>query len=88
MHFWNSHFQQSVMLIHSTIHKPQIRWDAEFSSRCCILPNTAYQAYKHRESTARSFRVLPSSEIYFLVTTSQGAEFIVTIPHIALIKRL
>ena len=45
-----------------------------------ILSNTAYQAYKHRESTARSFRVLQSSEIDFLVTTSQGTEFIVTIP--------
>ena len=45
-----------------------------------ILSNAAYQSYKHRESAARGFRVLPSSETDFLVTTSRGADFIVTLP--------
>ena len=50
-----------------------------------ILSNAAYQAYKHRESAAQSFQVLPSSEIDFLVTTPHGTEFIVAIPPIALV---
>ena len=35
-----------------------------------ILSNAVYQSYKYRESTARGFRVLLSSETDFLVTTS------------------
>jgi hypothetical protein len=47
-----------------------------------ILSNAAYKSYKFRESTARGFRVLPSSETSFLVTTSRAAEFIVNLPTI------
>jgi hypothetical protein len=45
-----------------------------------ILSNMAYRDYKHRESAARGFRVLPSSDTDFLVTSSGGAEYIVTLP--------
>ena len=45
-----------------------------------ILSNIAYQSYKYRETAARGFRVLPSSETNFLVTTSRGADFIVKLP--------
>ena len=49
-----------------------------------VLSNAAYQAYKHRESAARSFQVLPSSDTTFLVTTTQGAQYIVTLPPVTL----
>jgi hypothetical protein len=45
-----------------------------------ILSNAAYRSYKHRETAARGFRVLPSSETDFLVTTSRGVDFIVALP--------
>jgi hypothetical protein len=46
-----------------------------------VLSNAAYQAYKHRESAARSFQVLPSSDTTFLVTiTTQGTQYIVSLP--------
>jgi hypothetical protein len=45
-----------------------------------VLSNAAYRSYKHRESAARGFRVLPSSETNFLVTTSTGADFVVDLP--------
>jgi len=45
-----------------------------------ILSNTAYQSYKHRETAARGFQIQPSSDTRFLVTTSRGSEFIVTLP--------
>ena len=45
-----------------------------------VLSNTAYQAYKHRESAARSFQVLPSSDTTFLVTTAQAVQYIVSLP--------
>jgi hypothetical protein len=45
-----------------------------------VLSNKAYYSYKHRESIARGFQVLPSSDINFLVTTSQGVDFIVILP--------
>ena len=44
-----------------------------------ILSNSAYRSYKSRESSSRSYRVLPSSETIFLVTTLQGTEFIVNL---------
>lgn len=42
-----------------------------------VLSNMAYSSYKSRETAARGFRVLPSSNTSFLVTTSRGSEFIV-----------
>ena len=45
-----------------------------------VLSNTAYYSYKHRETAARGFQVLPSSETNFLVTTSRGIDFIVDLP--------
>jgi hypothetical protein len=45
-----------------------------------VLSNTAYQAYKHRESAARGFRVLPSSDTTFLITTSRGIDHVVHLP--------
>jgi hypothetical protein len=45
-----------------------------------ILSNSVYRGYKNRESSSRSYQVLPSSETNFLVTTSRGAEFIVDLP--------
>jgi hypothetical protein len=45
-----------------------------------ILSNAAYQGYKHRESIARSFRVLPSSDTYSLVSTFRASQLIVTLP--------
>jgi hypothetical protein len=45
-----------------------------------MLSNTAYQAYKHRESAARGFQVLPSSDTTFLITTSRGIDHIVHLP--------
>ena len=47
-----------------------------------VLSNTAYQAYKYRESKARSFQVLPSSDITFLVTTTSASQYIVSLPPI------
>jgi hypothetical protein len=47
-----------------------------------VLSNAAYQAYKHRESAARGFQVLPSSNTSFLVTTTRGNEYIVSLPPI------
>jgi hypothetical protein len=47
-----------------------------------VLSNSAYQGYKHRESVARGFQVLPSSDTTFLVTTTQGAQYIVSLPPI------
>jgi hypothetical protein len=52
------------------------------------LSNTAYQAYKRREFAARSFQVLPSSDTTFLVTTTtQGTQYIVSLPPIELDQR-
>jgi hypothetical protein len=48
-----------------------------------ILSNIAYQGYKYRESIARSFRVLPSSDTHFLVSTSRASQHIVTLPPVA-----
>ena len=48
-----------------------------------ILSNAAYKGYKHREKFAWSFRVLPSSDTHFLVSTSQAAQYIVALPPIA-----
>ena len=45
-----------------------------------VLSNKAYHSYKYRESLARGFQVLPSSNTNFLVTTSQGVDFIVELP--------
>jgi MULE transposase domain len=45
-----------------------------------VLSNAAYKAYKHRESAARSFQVLPSSDTVFLVTTTRGSQYIVNLP--------
>jgi hypothetical protein len=45
-----------------------------------VLSNTAYKGYKYRETAARGFRVLASSETNFLVTTSRGVDFIVDLP--------
>ena len=49
-----------------------------------VLSNAAYKAYKHQESAAQSFQVLPSSDTKFLVTTTQGAQYIVKLPPIIL----
>lgn len=48
--------------------------------RNSILSNQACQSYKHRETAARGFQVLPLSETTFLVTTSRGAGLIVNLP--------
>lgn len=48
-----------------------------------ILSNAAYKGYKHREKIAQSFRVLPSSNTHFLVSTSEAAQYIVALPPIA-----
>jgi hypothetical protein len=45
-----------------------------------FLSNTAYRQYKYRESIAREFRVFPSSNSDFRVTTSQSLDFIVHLP--------
>jgi hypothetical protein len=45
-----------------------------------VLSNAAYQAYKHRESAARGFQVLPSSNTSFLVTTTRSNQYIVSLP--------
>jgi hypothetical protein len=45
-----------------------------------VLSNTAYQAYKHRESAAQGFQVLPSSNTSFLVTTTRSNQYIVSLP--------
>jgi hypothetical protein len=42
-----------------------------------VLSSAAYRSYKHRETAARGFRVLPSSDTNFLVTMSRGVDFIV-----------
>ena len=47
-----------------------------------VLSNAAYQAYKHRELAARGFQVFPSSDTTFLVTTTQGNQYIVSLPPI------
>ena len=44
------------------------------------ISNAAYKAYKHRESAARSFQVLPSSDTVFLVTTTCRSQYIVNLP--------
>jgi hypothetical protein len=44
------------------------------------LSNAAYQAYKHRELAARGFQVLPSSQTTFLVNTTRGNQYIVSLP--------
>jgi len=46
------------------------------------LSNAAYRGYKHRELAARGFQVLPSSDTAFLVTTTRGAQYIVSLPPI------
>jgi hypothetical protein len=45
-----------------------------------MLSNSAYRGYKSRESLARSYYVLATSETSFLVTTASLAEFLVTLP--------
>jgi hypothetical protein len=45
-----------------------------------ILSNTAYKDYKRQELAARSFRVQPSSDTTFLVTTAKGSQYIVSLP--------
>ena len=49
-----------------------------------VLSNAAYKDYKHRESTARGLQVLPSSDTTFLVTTTQGTQYIVSLPPLSL----
>jgi hypothetical protein len=50
-----------------------------------VLSNAAYQTYKHQQSAARSFQVLPSSDTTLLVTTTtQVTEHIVSLPPITL----
>jgi hypothetical protein len=46
-----------------------------------VLSNKAYRSYKYRESIARGFQVLLSSNINFLVTTLQGVDFIIDLPN-------
>src|ERR1700704_285761 len=53
-----------------------------------ILSNAAYRGYKHRESATRGFQVLPSSDTTFLVTTTQAAQYIVSLPPITEVDRL
>jgi hypothetical protein len=45
-----------------------------------VLSNAAYKQYKHRESIARGFTVLASSDNDFIVTTSRGIDYIVYLP--------
>jgi hypothetical protein len=47
-----------------------------------VLSNSAYQGYKHRELAARGFQVPPSSDTTFLVATTRGAQYIVSLPPI------
>ena len=50
-----------------------------------VLSNAAYQTYKHQQSAARSFQVLPSSDTTLLVTTTTPVtEHIVSLPPITL----
>jgi hypothetical protein len=49
-----------------------------------VLSNAAYRAYKHRELAARGFQVLPSSDTAFLVNTTRGNQYIVSLPPITL----
>ena len=53
-----------------------------------VLSNAAYRGYKHRESAARGFQVLPSSDTTFLVTTTHAAQYIVSLPPITEADRL
>jgi hypothetical protein len=52
------------------------------------LSNTAYQGYKHWESAARGFQVIPSSDTTFVVTTTRAAQYIVSLPPITEVDRL
>ena len=40
-----------------------------------VLSNAAYKQYKHRESIARGFTVLASTNNDFMVTTSRGIDY-------------
>ena len=53
-----------------------------------VLSNTAYRQYKHRESSARHFTVLASSDTDFMVTTFQGIDYIVNLPPADMLNRL
>ena len=50
------------------------------------LSNTAYKQYKHRESSARGFSVIASSDTDFMVTTSRGIDYIVHLPPADLVQ--
>ena len=59
---------------------PSIKEDKySYFTRNSILSNTAYKGYKYREKFVRSFQVLPLSDIYFLVSISQVAQYIVAL---------
>ena len=53
-----------------------------------VLSNAAYRGYKHRESAARGYQVLPSSDTTFLVTTTHATQYIVSLPPITEVDRL
>lgn len=59
-----------------------------FDAGNSVLSNTAYRQYKHRESSARQFTVLASSDTDFMVTTSQGIDYVVNLPPADMLNRL
>ena len=56
------------------------RRSLKITSGNSMLSNCAYRGYKSRESNARSYHILVTSETSFLVTTAKGAEFLVNLP--------
>jgi hypothetical protein len=66
-------YQWTLTTFHQRLH-------SSLDSGNTFLSNAAYRQYKHRESVAREFRVFPSSDSDFRVTTSQALDFIVHLP--------
>jgi MULE transposase domain len=56
------------------------RRNLKITSGNSMLSNSAYRAYKSRESLTRSYHVLAASETSFLVTITRGAQFLVNLP--------
>jgi hypothetical protein len=56
------------------------RKDLKLAPGNSVLSNSTYRGYKSRESLARNYHVLASSETSFLVTTARGVEFIINLP--------
>jgi hypothetical protein len=61
----NGIYQWTLTAIYERQREPPDRGNS-------ALSNTAYKQYKHRESSARGFSVIASSDTDFMVTTSRG----------------